>query len=171
MPAANFQAGTADSQLGVSAGLREDLLDLVAVELGVVEAQLGNLEVPEQGVAQLGGVGGKTAADVLVALLVGGDVQGRGVPVVEVVEVGVEVGHVVHHDAGQLGARSLHCCLPVVQHSEVRSALGCVLVSLLDEGHLHVLGQEAELALDGRGQFLHFFMDTSSLGTKTKISK
>lgn len=119
VPAADLQAGCAHSQLRIGAGLRQDLLDLVLVELRVVVAQLGCFEVLEQQTADLRADGREAATEVLVAFVVGGDVEGRGVAVVEVVEVGVEVGHVVHHQAGQLRARCLDCRLAVVQHSEV----------------------------------------------------
>lgn len=120
MPAPNFQATAAHSQLGIGARLGEDLLDLFTVELNVVESELGSEEVAQEGVADLGSMmGGQTAADVLVALLVEGDVKGRGVSVVEIVEVGMEVGHVIHHQGGQLSTCSLDCPLAVVQQTEI----------------------------------------------------
>lgn len=64
-------------------------------------------------------MGSQTAADVFIALLVEGDVEGRGVSIVEVVEVGMEVGHVIYHQRGQLSACSLDCSLAVVEEAEV----------------------------------------------------
>lgn len=120
MPASNFQAAVADSQLRIGARLGEDLLDLLAVELDVIESEFGGEEVAQEGVADFGSVvGGQTAADVLIALLVESDVEGRGVSVVEIVEVGMEVGHVIYHQRGQLSACSLHCSLAVVKETEI----------------------------------------------------
>ncbi len=156
MPATYFQSTAADSELGIGARLGEYLLDLFSVELNVVEAEFGVEEVPEEGVADLGGVmSSEAAADVFVSLHIGGDVEGRGVSVVEVVEVGVEVGHVVHHQTWQLPPCSLHSRFSVVQQSEVRSADGSILIGLFDEGYLDVLGEVAQLALDGSDYFLH----------------
>lgn len=45
VPAPNFQATVADSQLRIGARLGEDLLELFTVELDVVESELGGKEV------------------------------------------------------------------------------------------------------------------------------
>ena len=75
--------------------------------------------------------------------------------VVEVVEVGVEVGHVVDHQAGQLRAGCLDRGLSVVQHAEVSSAEGSVLILLLNERDLDARRQETQLSLDRRCQLLN----------------
>ena len=171
VPAADLQSGSAHPQLRVGARLREDLLDLVPVELSVVVAQLGCFEVLEQQVANLRADCSEAAAEVLVALVVCGDVERGCVTVVEVVEVGVEVGHVVYHQTGQLSAGCLDCRLAVVQHSEVRSAEGSVLVLLLDERDLDALRKESQLSPHSCCQLLHQLSFTSLLGSETKISK
>ena len=48
VPAADLQPRSAHPQLRIGSRLREDLLDLVLVELGVVVAQLGGFEVLEE---------------------------------------------------------------------------------------------------------------------------
>lgn len=116
MPASDFKASGADPQLGIGARLGENLLDLFSVEFDVVESELGGKEMAEEGVADFGGmVRSETATDVLIALLVEGDVERRGMSIVEIVEVGMEVGHIIHHQGGQLPTCSLHCSLAVVK--------------------------------------------------------
>lgn len=74
--------------------------------------------------------------------------------VVEVVEVCVEVGHVVDHQTGQLRTGCLNGSLSVVQHSEVRSAEGSVFILLLDQRDLDALRKEAQLTPNSCCQFL-----------------
>lgn len=91
--------------------------------------------------------------------------------VVEVVEVGMEVGHAVDHKTWQLCTSSLNSSLSVVKHTEIRSTEGCLLVLLLNESDLDVLRQVSQLSLDGICHFLHLITSTSFSGVKTKISK
>lgn len=134
-------------------------MDLVAVELGIVVPELGGEEVLEERVSQFVGAECEAAADFFVALLVGGDIERRDVSVVEVIEVCVEVGHVVEYHAGQLGAGSHYSLLPIVDDAEIRSCDCCVFVGFLDECHFYVRRKIAELSLNFIGQFLYYLFE------------
>jgi hypothetical protein len=151
-------------------GFGEDELDLFAVEFGIVVAQFGGLEVFEDDRTDFGADGGQAAGEVFVGLVVGGDVEGRCVSVIEVVEVGVDVAHAVHNQTRQLQGCGLYGSFSIVQQSEVSDRDGSILIFVGDEGDLDVVGEKAEFALDIFCDVLLQGIHTVE-GTCTKISK
>lgn len=149
-----LQPCTGDPELGVAAVHGQHLLDFLAVELDIVEPEFRPLEVVEHDGADLVPDGGQAAEQFLVGLVVGGDVEGRLVAVVEVGQVGVVVGHAVDHEGGELAGGSLHSDFPVVEHREIGGAHGRVLLRLLHEEHFVSGGQRGDLRLDEVSQFL-----------------
>lgn len=63
--------------------------------------------------------------------------------VVEIVEISVDVGHIINDQAGELGTTSLNCSFAVVQEAEVSSSEGCIFVLLFDESDAQLWRQKA----------------------------
>lgn len=138
---------------------------MVSVKLCIVISQFWGFEVLQEETAKFGANCGETAADVLVSFVVGGDVEWRGMAIIKIVEIGVEVGHAVDDETRQLSSCSLNRGLAVVEHSEIGGTEGSWLILLADESDLDVLWEKTELALDGVGNFLHGDGFTSLAGT------
>ena len=159
MSAAKIKATRADSQMWVGSRFWDNFLDLVAIELGIVISEFGGEEMSEKWVSQFVRVECETATNLFVALLVGGDIERWDVSVVEVIEVGVEVGHVVEDHTGKLGAGSHHSLLSIVNNAEIRSCDCCVFVGFFDKCHFNVWRKITEFSLNFIGQFLYYLFE------------
>ena len=100
MFASRFVASLGDAEAGVSIRFGEDGLELLSVELSIVKANFWVLEVSFKDASKLLRDGSHAAAEIFVHFIVGGNVEGRSVTIVKVVEVGVGIAAVVDNKAG-----------------------------------------------------------------------
>lgn len=91
------------------------------IELGIVVPVFGRLEVFEHDGADFGSDCCQTTAQILVGFVVSGNIEWRGVPVKQIVEVGMEIGHAIDYQAGKLHGCSFNSDFSIVKKSKVSS--------------------------------------------------
>ena len=128
--APSHQTSFRNTEGRVGIGFGENLLDLLSVQFGNVVSEFRGLEVPHHDGTQLGTNCSQTPTQVFIGLVVGGNVEGRSVTIIEVVEVGMNVGHAIYHKTWELHGCSLHCSLSIVKQSKVRGSNGSILFVL-----------------------------------------
>jgi hypothetical protein len=92
--------------------------------------------------------GSETSTKILIPFEIGGNVEGGSMAIVEIVEVSMEVSHVVDNKTGQLSTCCLNCGLSIMKQSEVRSTECSIFILLFDKCNLYSLREEAKFSLD-----------------------
>ena len=73
------------------------MLDLLTVQLGDIVSELGGLEMSKHDGAQFGTDSGQASTKIFICFVVGSDVEGRGMAIVQVVKVGMDIGHAIYY--------------------------------------------------------------------------